>query len=49
MNISYKKHRLYKEYISLINDDIDFKNMFSDNENDFNEWVMGYEIDSDHV
>lgn len=36
---NYKNHRLYNEYISLINDDADFSYMFSDTEVDFKEWV----------
>ena len=44
---SYKNHRLYNEYIQLINDDKDFAYMWKDNASDFFEWVMAYEIDSD--
>ena len=36
---NYKNHRLYNEYLSLINDDSDFSYMFSDTEADFKEWV----------
>jgi len=42
-----KKHRLYKEFLSLLNDDSDFADNFEDTDDDFFEWVMSYEIDSD--
>jgi len=40
--LDYRKHRLYNEYISLINDDSDFSYNFQDNEKDFTEWVNYY-------
>lgn len=42
-----KTHSLYKEYISLLNDDMDFYNAWEDTDEDFYEWVMSYEIDND--
>lgn len=42
-----KKHSLYPEYFSLLNDDIYFSNTWKDTDVDFYEWVMMYEIDSD--
>ena len=40
--LDYRNHRLYNEYISLINDDSDFSYNFQDNEKDFTEWVNYY-------
>jgi hypothetical protein len=45
--MSYKNHRLYNEFIQLRYDDKDFAYMWKDNSDDFFEWVMAYEIDSD--
>ena len=42
-----KKHRLYKEFLSLLNDDSDFGAIWQDSDDDFFEWAMSYEIDSD--
>lgn len=42
-----KRHRLYFEFLSLLNDDPDFADIWQDRDDDFFEWVMSYEIDSD--
>lgn len=42
-----KKHRLYLDYLNFLNwDSINF-NAFEDTDDDFFEWVMDYEVDSD--
>jgi hypothetical protein len=45
--MTYKNHRLYNEFQQLRYDDKDFEYMWKDTEDDFFEWVMAYEIDSD--
>ena len=47
--MTYKNHRLYNEFQQLRYDDKDFAYMWEDNESDFFEWVMAYEIDSDWI
>jgi hypothetical protein len=42
-----KKHRLYLEYLNFLNWDSINYNAFEDTDDDFFEWVMSYEIDSD--
>jgi hypothetical protein len=45
--MSYQSHRMYLEYVSLINDDAKFAELYQDNEDDFYNWVIDYEIDKD--
>ena len=47
--MTYKNHRLYNEFQQLRYDDEHFKRQWDDNENDFFEWVMAYEIDPDWI
>ena len=40
-----KKHRLYLDYLNFLN--WDSYNVFEDTDDDFFDWVMDYEVDSD--
>ena len=42
-----KKHRLYNEYLNFLHWTLINYNAFEDTDDDFFEWVMSYEIDSD--
>lgn len=45
--MDYTEHRLYAEFSQLRNDDAVFAELYADNEDDFNAWVMDYELDKD--
>lgn len=42
-----KRHRLYPEFLSLLNDDSDFADTWQDRDADFFEWAMDFEVDND--
>jgi len=42
-----KNHRLYSEYLNFLKWDSINENVFKDNDDDFFEWAMDLEIDSD--
>ena len=42
-----KNHRLYHEYLSFLNWDTTKYNLFKDTDDDFYDWAMEFEIDSD--
>ena len=42
-----KTHRLYNEYLNFLHWTLINYNAFEDTDDDFFEWVMSYEIDSD--
>ena len=45
--MDYTEHRLYAEFYQLRNDDAVFAELYADNADDFNAWVMDYELDKD--
>ena len=42
-----KNHRLYDEYLSFLKWDSMNTNLFKNTDDDFFEWVLSFEIDSD--
>tara|TARA_B100000767_G_scaffold84546_1_gene81297 strand:- start:36 stop:224 length:189 start_codon:yes stop_codon:yes gene_type:complete len=42
-----KKHRLYNEYLNFLTWDSINENLFKDTDDDFYDWAMDFEIDSD--
>jgi hypothetical protein len=38
---------LYPEFLSLLNDDSDFADIWQDRDADFFEWAMDFEVDND--
>ena len=43
----WTEHRMYDEFQMLLNDDVDFADMWDNTESDFWIWVLDYEVNRD--